>query len=149
MTADIIVELLTGITLLALSVQDAMEQKIHIAIPAIAGGMIAVIQLCTENMTVQNMAAGASVGGMLIFISFLCHGNIGMGDGIVLLMTGIASGFWGNLTLLWISSAMAGIYGIYMVVIKHKKRDYRMAFVPFVFGGYVCCVTLELISMML
>ena len=40
------------------------------------------------------------VGGIILFVSKITGGKIGMGDGFILCATGISLGLWANLELL-------------------------------------------------
>ena len=83
------------------------------------------------------MLGGASVGVVLLVIGYLTKEKIGYGDGILFVATGIYLGFWNNLILLWLSTSLAGIYGIILMLLKKKKKDSEIPLVPFVLGVYV------------
>ena len=68
-----------------------------------------------------DMLGGASVGVVLLVIGYLTKEKIGYGDGILFVATGIYLGFWNNLILLWLSTSLAGIYGIVLMLLKKKK----------------------------
>ena len=96
-----------------------------------------ILHLIYGRISWIDMLGGASVGVVLLVIGYLSKEKIGYGDGILFVATGIYLGFWNNLILLWLSTSLAGIYGIILMLLKKKKKDNEIPLVPFVLGVYV------------
>lgn len=83
---------------------------------------------------------GAGVGGILLVISFLSRGKIGLGDGYLLCISGFALGVQQNLALLGYGLLFAGVVAVVMLICKKASRNTKMPFVPFLFGAYLLCL---------
>lgn len=85
--------------------------------------------------------SGVPVGVLLIGISVVTRGEIGMGDGITFMISGIILGVFENGVLLFISLIFTALIGGLLCLIKCVGRKYKLPFVPFVFIGYgVICL---------
>lgn len=73
----------------------------------------------------------------MIVISKITGGKIGMGDGILLCITGMGLGFWGNLELFGIALFFAAVVSILLLIFRLADRKKSIPFVPFLFFGYV------------
>ena len=101
---------------------------------AIAG---LVLHLCYMDITVFNMLAGIAIGLLLLFISRITDGRIGMGDGMILIVSGIYLGFTENIRLFFHGLLFCGIWSLFLLIIRKRKRDDEIAFVPFLFLAYL------------
>ncbi len=80
---------------------------------------------------------GVAMGLCVIGVSFLTGGEIGMGDGLVILALGTILK-WEQLIL----SLILGLLGCavsagYLVVVRHKGKKTRIPFIPYLFFGYI------------
>lgn len=90
-----------------------------------------------DTMGGKELLAGMSVGGILLLVARLTGERIGYGDGMLFVVTGIFEGFWNNLYLLLLSSALAGGVALFFLISRKKGRADSMPFAPFVSVGYV------------
>ncbi len=125
---SIIVILLTGIN----SIQDIRKREIFFFL-TIAVGVAGVIWSLSQGANFSEIMIAFVPGIMLILLSVLTKGKIGIGDAVILLAIGcwrdVYYVFFVLLTALMIASA-AGIF-----CIINKKRKIELPFVPFLFAG--------------
>jgi leader peptidase (prepilin peptidase)/N-methyltransferase len=67
-------------------------------------------------------------------------GKIGMGDGILLCVTGIGLGFWNNLELFGVALFLAAVLSIILMILRVVDRKKSIPFIPFLFAGYLIIV---------
>ena len=96
-----------------------------------------VFHIIYERITWLDMLGGALIGVALLIIGYFSKEKIGYGDGLLFMATGIYLGFWNNLVLLWLSTTLAGIYGLVLMLIKKKKKNSEIPLVPFMLAVYV------------
>lgn len=83
------------------------------------------------------LACGVATGLGMILFSILMEGQIGQGDGIIMGIIMLAMGPWGGIACIFCGMVYAFLAAVLLVVFRHKKRDYRMPFVPFLMLGYL------------
>lgn len=116
-----------------LSLEDLRIKKIPI-VPLLLTGIVGMIlHLIYGNREITDILGGLSIGFILYAICLITKGKIGKGDCYLYMVTGVYLGFWNNLLLLWLSSVLAGVVGIFVMLLKKKNRDYKLPFVPFTF----------------
>ncbi len=119
------------------SIEDIRQKKITISITLFSGMIGIFLHLFFWNQSIYTMLLGMLPGIGLLGLSRLTKGKIGMGDGLVFMLTGLYLGLSENLLLMCISFFLAGIWGILLLVVGHCGKNERMPFVPFLFLGYI------------
>lgn len=79
------------------------------------------------------VVAGA---GVLLLVYLFSKQSIGLGDVKLFGVIGCYLGFSCTYTILFLSVFASAIMAIYFVCVKKKKKDYTIAFAPFVLLGY-------------
>ena len=74
---------------------------------------------------------------IIIASSIILAGNIGVGDGIIFVLTGLFLGIADNLRILIFSVTISGIIGGLLIILKIKKKDYKMPFTVFILISYI------------
>lgn len=74
---------------------------------------------------------GMLLGVFMMAVSRLTKGQLGDGDALILMTTGLLLGLRQNLELFFLALFLASIYSGYLLIVKHQKRNYEIAFVPF------------------
>jgi leader peptidase (prepilin peptidase)/N-methyltransferase len=87
-----------------------------------------------------NRLGGAAIGGFVILTSMITSGKIGLGDGILLCITGLGLGFWGNLELFCLALSLAAGLSIMLLIFRLADRKKSIPFVPFLFVGYLILI---------
>ncbi len=78
------------------------------------------------------LVQGAAVGGAVLLLSVLSGGGIGLGDGLVFCMTGVFLGGGRNLSLLVLSSFLALLVCVGLVLTKKAGSCDGIPFVPLI-----------------
>lgn len=118
------------------SLEDIRQKKITVGLTLFSGITGILMHLLFQNQTIFEMIAGAVPGMFILAASRLTKSGIGMGDGIVFMLTGLYLGLEENLRLMFLSFSLAGIWGMYLLIIKKCEKSRRIPFVPFLFLGY-------------
>lgn len=89
----------------------------------------------------------ASIGFVAIVaifgaISVISKGALGMGDVKLMAVMGLILGWKMFLTVILIAILASVITGIFLLIVKRKKRDARIAFTPFILIGTIICILL-------
>ncbi|HKL80101.1 MAG TPA: A24 family peptidase [Mobilitalea sp.] len=135
--AELIMKSLMGIMLLLTAIQDLYYKKISTWIVVIGTILLCIcIPFCKE-LSLLDRALGLSVGAGVMLTSKATGGKIGMGDGLLLGVTGIGLGFWENLELFALSLFAAAIVSIILLAFKLADRKKSIPFVPFLLIGYI------------
>lgn len=126
------------------SVYDMKDREIPLFISVAAACLLFAIRLyfvCRGQMPVQTAFLGVGIGIVLLIISVLAKGEIGAGDGILFIVSGLVCGFYENGVLLFVSLVFTAIAGGVLILVKRVGRKYGLPFAPFVFAGYgVVCI---------
>lgn len=135
--SQVIVNLLMGLMLSISSWLDIKKKIVSgriLGIFAIVGALLCVV---LRPISILSVIGGISIGLVIIGISKITKGSIGMGDGELLCVTGLYLGFYKNLELFFGALFMAAIWGIVLLVIKRAGKKTEMPFVPFVAMAYI------------
>jgi leader peptidase (prepilin peptidase)/N-methyltransferase len=130
-------ELLLLFGLFVIAYQDWRKQEVFVYVTAAVALLGVIFRLCEDTGCAADMLSGASIGAVLLLLSYVTRQRIGYGDGVVFLMTGIFLGFWQNAELLLLSLWLAGLVALFLLFVRKWRREDCIPFVPFVFGAYV------------
>lgn len=125
------------------SIQDIKTKRISLWI-VILTSVITLVLIPFRPFKFIDRVGGLMVGGMILFVSKITGGKIGMGDGFILCATGISLGLWANLELLSLSLFLASIISIILLVLKLVDRKKSIPFVPFICLGYIGIIMLDI-----
>ena len=73
----------------------------------------------------------------MVALSSITAGGIGLGDGLVVIAVGFTLGFSVTFTVVMASFLAAGIYALFLTVVKKKSRKTQYPYMPFLFFTYV------------
>ena len=144
-TADIwqIIELIKYLMLLAIllreTIRDIREREIDIGVP-IAYGIIAFISNFIPGQgDILSCLGGAGIGATVLVIAYLKRESIGIGDGIMLIVTGAALGTYLNLILIIRTALLAGIGAIILIIIRKRRKMAAdtMPLTPYILLSYI------------
>ena len=101
---------------------------------AIVGGIISVL---FHAYRIGQILLGMGIGGGLLIMSLLSKGGIGVGDGIVVLISGIYLGVQENCFLLLLALLVSSLYSGFLWIGKKVDRKQKIPFIPFLLVGYI------------
>lgn len=137
---DIIMKGVVAITLLLTTIQDFCYKKISIWIVTFATIVLLICLPFGTTFDIGNRIGGVMVGIAMILLSKLTQGKIGIGDGLLLCVTGLLLGFWSNMELLAIALFVASVLSIVLLALRLVNRKHSIPFVPFLFVAYLIIV---------
>ncbi len=135
--ADKLLVLLLGTLLLFCSIQDLMKKRIYLWMIGVGAILTVVCLLFTDHSGIPSRIGGFTVGIVIVILSKITAGRIGMGDGLLLCITGLGLGFWCNLELFGLALFLAAILSILLLILRRVNRKQSIPFVPFLFAGYL------------
>lgn len=127
---------LIGMLAIATS-QDIKKKQIRLIWVIIFALLAILIHILTGEDSIFNMLLGIIPGVALIGLSFVFRGRIGLGDGCLLVASGLFLGLRGNMDLFLTALLFCGIWAMGLVVIRKKKGDYEIPFAPFLLAAYI------------
>ena len=117
--------------------RDYKEKSIYLYLPIVAGVIGVLLHIFFWEHDLPDMLLGAAIGGCVLLIAWVSKESIGAGDGIMLMVSGIYLGFWENLELFFTALLLVGVLALFLMVVKKKRRDYRVPFLPFLLVAYL------------
>ena len=131
------IQIFIGVILFLSSIKDIKSRQISMTLMMF--GMV-VLCMCIpfrEDLSMIDGLLGTAVGFIMIGIGKLTRWKIGMGDGIVLIFSGIGVGFWDNIVILLYSLFIIFIFTVILLLMKKITLKTTLPFVPFLFLGYL------------
>lgn len=89
----------------------------------------------------QLYLGGALIGGFFMILAKITRESIGIGDGILLIATGINLGIYANILLIMTGFMLAFVWAIILLCFKNAKRKTMIPFVPFLLISYIIIFT--------
>ena len=127
-----------GIFIAVCAISDFRKKSIDMRIFIITAMLeaLAYIWMLLADVSINwsCMAIGAAVGMLMLIISGITKGQIGAGDAVFLILTGIAMGGYRNVLLCCSGMLASALFGILMCMIRIFRgksiRGYDFAFIP-------------------
>src|SRR5690554_5930806 len=91
----------------------------------------------STTLSVLDRLLGITPGIGVLILSKLTSGKIGMGDGLILGVTGIELGFWGNMELFALALLFAALFSIVLLILRRADRKKAIPFIPFILLAYI------------
>lgn len=134
--ADLLIKvILTGLLILC-AIQDIRKKKIFLWMISSGAVLTGLCLPFSQLISIPDRIAGVVIGISVIFISIATSGKIGMGDALLLCITGLGMGFWGNLELFALALFLASIVSIILLIVHLADRKKSIPFVPFLLVSY-------------
>lgn len=132
-----------GLLLLFCGIQDTVKKKVYLWIIILGAFIvIACLPFC-YSISIADRICGLALGLSVVVLSKATGGKIGMGDGMLLCITGLGLGFWSNLELFAIALILAAIVSIFLLMLRLADRKKSIPFIPFLLIGYVILMLSE------
>lgn len=132
--------LILGVLLLICALQDLFKKRVYLWVIGIGAVLTFICLPFLDELSVADCIGGVSVGLITILISKITAGKIGMGDGIILCVTGVGLGFWNNLELFGVALFLAAVLSIILMILRVVDRKKSIPFIPFLFAGYLIII---------
>lgn len=116
--------------------EDIRKKEVNVIYILLLGVVGGILHLISPNCSMSSILLGLLPGAAMMALSCFTRGSIGMGDGILLVVTGVYLGGSKNLRLLLTALLLAALWALVLLVLKKKKRKERIAFVPFLLAAY-------------
>lgn len=130
-------EKLLVIGLLGVSSWLDIKRKEISTIVLVIFGLIGIILLFSKrNLTYLSVFGGILVGIIVLILSYITRGDIGIGDGLILIVTGIFLGGYKNFELLLGALALSAIFSCLLLFIN-KNMKQEIPFIPFLLIEYL------------
>lgn len=117
------------------SLEDIRHKRIRIIYPVIWGCAGCVLHMAGGQFL--PVLIGCLPGLALLGISWVTRGAVGMGDGVIVMVMGIFTGFWSSLLFLFWALAAAAVIGCGMMISGKWGRKKQIPFVPFLWAAYM------------
>lgn len=133
--------MITSCTLLGVlfveSIQDVRSRRLGVGLLCLFGIIGVICHMVFQKGEYKSLLGGIAIGGAMILISLITRGRVGLGDGLMLLVTGTFLGFRQNLVLFTVSQVLTSAYALFLLMFRRKRKDYEIPFIPFLLVSYV------------
>lgn len=129
-----------GVLLLICAIQDLFKKRVYLWVIGIGAVLTFICLPFLKELSVIDCIGGLAVGLTTMLISKITAGKIGMGDGLILCVTGVGLGFWNNLELFGVALFLAAVLSIILMILRVVDRKKSIPFIPFLFAGYLIIV---------
>ena len=119
------------------SIEDMKYRRLTIIYILLFGIIGVILHLFAPVCSIDSILWGLLLGLVLILISIVTRQSLGMGDGILLAVTGVYLGGSSNLELFLCGLFLSALCSLGLLVLKKKKKTDEIAFVPFLLLSYV------------
>lgn len=113
---------------------DLKYKKISVLVCVIFAIEAVLLNLQSDNNGLRYVF-GFVVGLVVILISKITNGAIGIGDGYVICVIGIFMGVHAVIQVLMGAFLLAAVVGIGLMIIRKVRRGMTLPFVPFLLGS--------------
>ncbi|MBO4702543.1 MAG: prepilin peptidase [Lachnospiraceae bacterium] len=135
---------LVFIVLVIEAVKDFRKKEVDIPVLGILVVAAMVMIFLGKDISVSNAIIGLAEGLLLILVSVMTKGQIGMGDGILLAACGLMLGGKDNMVMFFFACLSSAIVSVLIMIIKKADKKTTIPFVPFMIPGFLIMVLLSL-----
>lgn len=125
------------ILLVNASLEDIKTHKIsnRLILYGLAAGFILMFSHFTVTVAFDSIMGFLAGGGILLAVTCISRGGIGMGDVKLMACSGFYLGLYKTLECIAYSIIFCGIFGVVLLFIKGFDRKATVPFAPFIFIG--------------
>ncbi|MCI9174076.1 MAG: hypothetical protein HFH49_03885 [Lachnospiraceae bacterium] len=117
--------------------EDVKRKELTLMYILLFGACGVCLHLFYPECSIYSMLLGMLLGAAMMLISWMSRGRTGMGDGILLVVTGVYLGGIGNLRLLLTGLIFAAVWSLMLLIFGKKTGKEKIAFVPFLLISYL------------
>lgn len=130
---DIIFRTVLLTWLLLCSLQDIKDKQINLILISLGFILLFIISIIIGDLSLWQRIAGLTLGIILLILSKVSEGQIGLGDGLIFCIIGLSSGFYINSLILIYSLLLAAVFSIIYMIFKKVNKKTTIPFIPFIF----------------
>ena len=119
------------------SLQDLKRKAIYGNHLMIATVISVFVWFVFPSLTIFNTIAGISIGIGIFLLSLVTKEKIGVGDGLILMISGIFLGGRENFTLLFLGLCYAAVYSLVKIFQRKIDKKQELSFIPFLTASYI------------
>ena len=136
-----VTDIFLGLFLFISSVTDIRSKEVKPAVLAVFGIIAVVLYLVATPVGLFEEAAGIVIGLTFVALSLITEGKIGLGDGLLMTVTGVYLGGRQNAFLIMTAMLLSAVFSVIFLLTKKGNRKTKFAFVPFVFASFLIRMT--------
>lgn len=126
-----------GIGLGILGFQDWRKKYVSLWLTVSMCILAFILKVIEQKNVLENIAAGIFLGLLLLVIGKITGNGIGEGDALILLGLGIYMGIFQAAAVLFYGLVGCALTGMIFMILRKKKWKEEIAFIPFLFAGYI------------
>ena len=119
------------------SYEDLKKKQICTAWLAVFAAEGIIYGMVTGNRMPAETALALIPGCCVLVLSVFTRGEIGQGDGLLLLTMGYFLDAFHICMIFLTALFLSAVYAMFLYYIRKKNRRYEMAFIPFLLAAYV------------
>ena len=127
-------EILSFSFLVAASIQDIQKKKLS-PLLCITFGILGILYISFFDGWDFTILLSLIPGAFFILLSFISRGQVGLGDGIALIILGLFLNIEGIICTTVTALLASSLFAFLMLLIKKKGRRYSFPFIPFLLFG--------------
>lgn len=136
----VIIHVLLLLLLSYSSMEDIRYRKIHIKKIIISILIMILFLGLRKDISFAEGIAGVVPGTVLLLISKVTRGQIGEGDGMMLMTVGLGLGLLKSLQIMFFSLFLAAAYAVFLIIRYKKNRKQTFAFLPFLLLAFLLTI---------
>jgi len=129
---------MAAVYLACLSIVDVRKKRVSWIVLAAGGSILFAGCVLTGRIQLWSSLGGVAIGGALLLVSLITKEAIGRADCILVMLLGGCFGAAQCSILLCIGFVLCCLYCMTGLVLRKWTRKHRVAFIPFMFAGYLC-----------
>lgn len=135
--------IIVGLLLLVLGIQDLRKKQVSFSILLITW-ILGLGYTFFMDFSWMDFLRNESLGVVLLLVGKLSQGGIGIGDGLLLLVTGLFLGWQKNCCMFLGGIILCGLVGMILLIGKKVRGKTALPFIPFLLVSYgVMCVVVS------
>ena len=139
--------IIVALFLFIMTIQDIRKKELSLKVMVLFFLAGLALRIFFDGSGFIDALYGMLIGAAMIVLSKLSRGAAGLGDGIVLVVTGLYMGFDVNLEIFIWGLSLCAIVGLFLLLVMKADRKKRIPFVPFLSAGYLLTALVEYMSL--
>lgn len=104
-----------------------------------AAGVLTLWRIGNGTASAAEIILSLLPGAFFLLVSRCTKEKVGYGDGLLLLITGLAVGFYQCFFGLCISLLLSAFFAAFLLILRKAEKESRIPFVPFLAAGMGVC----------